>query len=91
MALNLMTTSDPENARYIAADMEVSNRQRQALTEEGVEQAQAQVVKRWGRSSLPGILMVGHRDWKPGIVGLIASKLVDKYHQAGNSRRSRRK
>ena len=81
MALNLMTTSDPENARYIAADMEVSNRRRQTLTEEGVEQAQAQVVKRWGRSSLPGILMVGHRDWKPGIVGLIASKLVDKYHR----------
>ena len=81
MALNLMTTSDPENARYIAADMEVSNRRRQTLTEEGVEQAQAQVVKRWGRSSLPGILMVGHRDWKPGIVGLIASKLVDMYHR----------
>ena len=81
MALNLMTTPDPENARYIAADMEISNRRRQALTEEGVKQAQAQVVKRWGRSNLPGILMVGHREWRPGIVGLIASKLVDMYHR----------
>ena len=81
MALNLMTTSDPENARYIAADMEVSNKRRQALTEVGAKQAQAQVLKRWGRTSLPGILMVGHRDWKPGIVGLIASKLVDMYHR----------
>lgn len=81
MALNLMTTSDADSARYMAADMEVSNKRRQALTEEGVTQARAQVVKRWGRSSLPGIIMVGHRDWKPGIVGLIASKLVDMYNR----------
>ena len=81
MALNLMTTSDAGSARYMAADMEVSNKRRQALTEEGVTQARAQVVKRWGRSSLPGIIMVGHRDWKPGIVGLIASKLVDTYNR----------
>ena len=81
MALNLMTTSDADSARYMAADMEVSNKRRQALTEEGATQARAQVVKRWGRSSLPGIIMVGHRDWKPGIVGLIASKLVDMYNR----------
>lgn len=80
MALNLMTTSDAGSARYIAADMEVSNRRRQALTEEGVTQAKAQVAKRWGRH-LPGIIMVGHRDWKPGIVGLIASKMVDMYNR----------
>lgn len=81
MALNLMTTSDADSARYLAADMEVSNKRRQALTEEGVSQARAQVTKRWGRSSLPGIIMVGHSDWKPGIVGLIASKLVDMYNR----------
>ncbi len=81
MALNLMTTTDPERARYMAADMEISNKRRQALTEEGVVQARAQVAKRWGRASLPGIIMVGHRDWKPGIIGLIASKLVDTYNR----------
>ena len=81
MALKLMTTSDADSARYMAADMEVSNKRRQALTEEGVSQARAQVAKRWGRSSLPGIIMVGHSDWKPGIVGLIASKLVDMYNR----------
>ncbi len=81
MALNLLTTADPDSVRYMAADMEISNKRRQALTEEGVKQAKAQVVKRWGRSSLPGVLMVGHREWKPGIVGLIASKLVDMYNR----------
>ena len=81
MALNLLMTADSQNAQYMAADMEISNKRRQALTEEGVAQARAQVTKRWGRSSLPGIIMVGHRDWKPGIVGLIASKLVDMYNR----------
>ena len=81
MALNLMTTSDAEHARYMAADMEITNKRRQALTEEGVKQARTQVVRRWGGASLPGILMVGHREWRPGIVGLIASKLVDMYHR----------
>ena len=81
MALNLLTTTDSQRAGYMAADMEIANKRRQALTEQGVVQAKAQVTKRWGRSSLPGILMVGHRDWKPGIVGLIASKLVDMYHR----------
>ena len=81
MALKLLTSADSETARYMAADMEISNRKRQALTERGVVQARAQVNKRWGRSSLPGIIMVGHRDWKPGIIGLIASKLVDMYNR----------
>ncbi len=81
MALNLLTTTNVERARFMASEMENSNKARQALTQEGVSQAQAQVAKRWGRSDLPGIIMVGHRDWKPGIVGLIASKLVDMYNR----------
>ena len=39
------------------------------------------MAKRWGKSDLPGIIMVGHKEWRPGIVGLIASKLVDMYNR----------
>ena len=78
ISLELLTTSDTERARCAAAMMEQSNRQRQALTRKGVVQAEAQIVKRWG-NSIPDIIMVGHRDWNPGILGLIAARLVETY------------
>ncbi len=78
IALTLLTATEFDRARGVAALMRQYNEQRQALTHTAVDQAESQVRKRWG-SALPGVLMVGHKDWKPGILGLVASRLSDKY------------
>ena len=78
ISLKLLTSDDPEQSRAQAALMEQYNRQRQALTRTAVVQADAQVDKRW-RASLPPVIMVGHRDWHPGILGLVAARIAEKH------------
>ena len=78
ISLKLLTSTEPEKARAQAALMEQYNRQRQALTRTAVGQADAQVSKRWP-GSLPQVIMIGHRDWHPGILGLVAARIAEKH------------
>ncbi len=78
ISLKLLTSTEPEKARAQAALMEQYNRQRQKLTRTAETQADEQVKKRW-RGSLPQIIMVGHRDWHPGILGLVAARIAEKH------------
>ena len=78
ISLKLLTSDDPEQTRARAALMEQYNRQRQALTRTAVVQADEQVNKRW-HGSPPQVIMVGHRDWHPGILGLVAARIAEKH------------
>ena len=78
VALNLLLASDPRRANGLAEELDEFNVVRRILTDRGMEQAREQVSERWGDSP-PAIIMVGSRDWKPGVLGLIASRLVDAY------------
>ena len=78
ISLKLLTSTEPEKARAQAALMEQYNRQRQALTRTAVGQADAQVSKRWP-GSLPQVIMIGRKDWHPGILGLVAARIAEKH------------
>ena len=78
ISLNLLTSTESEKAIAQAALMEQYNRQRQALTRTAVGQADAQVLKRWPES-LPQVIMVGRKDWHPGILGLVAARIAEKH------------
>ena len=78
VSLHLLTTSDPSQARELAETLDGHNRRRRTLTDAGVEQALAKIRRRWGGAP-PGVIMVGDKRWRPGVLGLIASRLVDTY------------
>ena len=78
VSLDLLTDSDPMRARGLAEKLDGFNRKRRALTDEGVKQAREQIRRRWDGAP-PGVIMVGDKRWTPGILGLIASRLVDTY------------
>ena len=78
VSLHLLTTSDPSRAREFAETLDGHNRRRRTLTDAGVEQAREQIRRRWGGAP-PGVIMVGDKRWRPGVLGLIASRLVDTY------------
>lgn len=78
ISLNLLTTSDPAQARSMASQIDRLNTVRRSATEKGVKQADDQILERWGEEP-PGIIMVGRRDWSDGIVGLIASRIAEAY------------
>ena len=80
ISLDLLTTSDPGQARSMATQIDQINSIRKTATESGVKQAEDQILRRWGDST-PGVIMVGRREWGQGIVGLIASRIAEAHRK----------
>ena len=75
LGVRLLTTSDPEEARAIAAELDRLNEERRAIemlvTEQAIEQADAQI-------GAPLVIVSG-RGWHPGVVGIVASRLKERF------------
>ena len=78
ISLELLMADDSTHAKDLASVLDQFNVQRRTLTEDGFAQAQTQIRQRWGET-VPGIIMVGRRDWNPGILGLIAARIGEAY------------
>lgn len=75
----LLTSGGPE-ARDIAAELERLNRLRQSLEGFIVEQAHRQ-IEELGLPEPPAALVVAGHGWHPGVLGLVASRLVERYYR----------
>jgi single-stranded-DNA-specific exonuclease len=71
----LLTTRDPMEAQAIAEKLERQNSERKALVEEITRGVESQFTI----DSLPAVLVVGAETWSPGVLGLAASRLVEKF------------
>ena len=76
LALELLMTRDEDRGRELAQQLDALNRERQERTLQAVDLATAMVEE---AGEPPALIMVGHEDFSSGIVGLIASKLVNLY------------
>ncbi len=72
-ALQLLLAKDQERAFYLAKELEEINRKRQNLTEKILKEAIEQV------NLENPILVITGKNWERGILGLVASKLAEKY------------
>ena len=80
LAVELLTTHDLERARILAQRLEGLNAQRKLLTEQVYNAAQAQIER---ESSLldSNVLVLSHPQWPGGVVGIVATKLVEQYQR----------
>ncbi len=79
LAVELFTTDDDAVAESIAARMEVENQRRQQLCEKVMNEA----VRKLEDVGAPGkqrALVVYDQGWHQGVVGIVASRLVEKYN-----------
>jgi single-stranded-DNA-specific exonuclease len=74
----LLVSSSRAEARELAASLESSNSERQKLTSEVLAHAKEQLLKEG--IDLP-LLMVGGTVYPPGVVGVVAGKLVDEFYR----------
>ena len=78
LGLQLLVTEDEQEAAEIAMKLDQENRQRQeierAIYEEALEKVQMQ-----GLNQQEGLIVVGE-DWHPGVIGIVASRLVEKFY-----------
>ncbi len=79
-AVELLLTQDPARARILAAQIEGLNAQRRMLTSQVYEAAEAQLRANPGLLTEPAIVL-SHPNWPGGVVGIVANKLVERYHK----------
>ena len=79
-AVELLLTQDPARARVLAAQIEGLNMQRRMLTSQVFQAAEAQLKATPALLEEPAIVL-SHPDWPGGVVGIVANKLVERYHK----------
>ncbi|MCH8863477.1 MAG: hypothetical protein IID51_13365 [Proteobacteria bacterium] len=77
----LLATDDDQEARRIAEKLHRHNAERQEIEALVQEEAFAQVLAEAGPGGEPGLLaFVTGDSWHPGVVGIVASRLKDRFH-----------
>jgi single-stranded-DNA-specific exonuclease len=78
--VELLTTSDMGRARLLALELEGMNAQRKLLTDQVYQAARAQLDADPKLLEYP-ILVLSHPSWPAGVIGIVASRLVEQYHR----------
>ncbi len=76
--LRLLLTADEREAAVIAAELHKLNGERQDVERQMVEEA---VEKVEAMSELPLALVLAGEGWHEGVVGIVASRLVERYNR----------
>ncbi|MDP2599997.1 MAG: single-stranded-DNA-specific exonuclease RecJ [Deltaproteobacteria bacterium] len=76
LGLNLLCSDDLERGRGLAKILDQCNSDRQGMQEKQVRQA----IEMASQKETQFGLVVACKDWHPGIVGLVASKLTDHFY-----------
>lgn len=79
-AVELLLTQDPARARVLTTQIEGLNAQRRLLTSQVTEAAEAQLRQNPELLTEPAIVL-SHPNWPGGVVGIVANRLVDRYHK----------
>lgn len=77
-AVEFLTTSDAVRAHVLAAQLEGLNAQRRLLTAQVLGAALAQIERQPALLDDPALVLV-HPAWPAGVIGIVASKLVELY------------
>ena len=75
LGVRLLTSTDPEEAREIATELDRLNEERRAIEMLVTEQA---TVAAEAQADAPLILVSG-KGWHPGVIGIVASRLKEKH------------
>ncbi|WP_270179413.1 single-stranded-DNA-specific exonuclease RecJ [Alkalihalobacillus sp. CinArs1] len=79
-AVELLTTEDYEYAKQLAEEIDSLNKARQELvntmTKEAIEEVEMNYPLDDNR-----VLIIAREGWNPGVIGIVASRLVEKYYR----------
>ena len=78
--VELMTTDSHEAARRQVLQLERMNARRRLLTDQVFDAACDQIEADPGILDNPGLVLY-HPDWPPGVIGIVASRLVERFHR----------
>jgi single-stranded-DNA-specific exonuclease len=77
LGVRLLTTSNPEEAREIAEELDQLNNERRAIEAGVQEQAEASALGQANRA----VALVSGQGWHPGVIGIVAGRLKEKMNR----------
>lgn len=77
-AVRLLVTDDAEEAAHYARRLDALNRERQEIVEVTAKAALEQAEQ---PGDIPDAIVVFSDRWNPGVIGIVASKIVERYHR----------
>lgn len=81
LGARLLLTNDEIEARGIAAELNRLNQERQEIERQAVIEATSQAEHALMRDADLPVLLAGSPDWHPGIVGLVAARLKERFRR----------
>jgi single-stranded-DNA-specific exonuclease len=78
LAVELLTTQDPERAVQLAAWLDQLNDNRKTVERRILRQAKEMVAEHeaWQQHKT---LVLAHHDWHPGVIGIVASRVAEEF------------
>jgi single-stranded-DNA-specific exonuclease len=77
----LLLETDPVAAGRMAGELDALNRERQAIEKAAVAEAEAQALLALETAPDAPVLVTASPDWHPGVVGLIAARLKERFRR----------
>jgi single-stranded-DNA-specific exonuclease len=81
LGARLLATSDEQEAAKIATLLDRLNRERKAIETQMLEEALAEADVMLEADPDMGIVMLGSAEWHKGVVGLVASRLTERFRR----------
>jgi single-stranded-DNA-specific exonuclease len=81
LGVKLLIEDDPIEAAKIAAELDRLNRERQAIEQDTLAQAEAEAIAALGIEEKGAVVVTAAEGWHPGVVGLVAARLKEKFNR----------
>jgi single-stranded-DNA-specific exonuclease len=78
--LNLLISADLREAKVLAQELEITNNERKEIQQETVEEAESLFRSKIDLQN-DRVIVLASEIFHPGVIGIAASRLVDKYHR----------
>lgn len=80
LAVQLLLTEDREEAAFLSEEMDALNKTRQSIVNTITAEAIEEVEKNYPIDS-NHVLVIGREGWNAGVIGIVASRLVEKFYR----------
>ncbi|MBX9655444.1 single-stranded-DNA-specific exonuclease RecJ [bacterium] len=83
MGVELLTTRDGARAQDLAKFLDERNKERQTIERRTFLEARelAEQVYNISSGDLPNSIVLASESWHPGVIGIVASRMVERYHR----------
>ncbi len=80
VGIEMLTVEDLSRARYLSGQADLANKRRQDVERGMIEQIEG-MIRTEAAMGRQKSLVVAREGWHKGVLGIVASKLVEKYHR----------